>query len=150
MTNDTGFSNQMIASAILTANSDAIVASDRNGVIRFWNAGAERIFGHNVEQALGQSLDMIIPDRLRARHWEGYRKMIATGQSRYGAGKLLSVPGLRRDGSPISIEFTIAAIYEDGEIVGLVAVMRDVTSRFEETRTLRQKLHALTNPTAPT
>jgi PAS domain S-box-containing protein len=68
VTNDTAFTDEMIAGTVLMANSDAIVASDRNGVIRFWNPGAERIFGHGAEQALGQSLDLIIPERLRARH----------------------------------------------------------------------------------
>jgi PAS domain S-box-containing protein len=144
------FTEEAVAAAILKANSDAIVASDREGIIRFWNPGAERIFGHSAEQAFGQSLDLIIPERLRARHWEGYRRMMATGQSRYRAGELLSVPGQRRDGSPLSIGFSIEAIHDvNGQIVGLVAVMRDVTARFEETKALRKKLQALTGPARP-
>jgi len=138
------FTHQSISRAILAAAGDAIVASDRDGIIQFWNPGAERIFGYGADQAVGRSLDLMIPERLRPRHWEGYRKVMATGQSRYGAGELLSVPGLRRDGSPLSIEFTIAPIHsEQGEIIGLVAVMRDVTARFEETKRLRQQLRAL-------
>src|SRR5262249_22119296 len=126
-----------------------IVASDRDGIIRFWNPGAERIFGHSAQAALGQSLDLLIPERLRARHWEGYRTVMATGKSRYGGGELLSVPGLRADGSLISIEFTLAPIHgERGDLIGLVAVMRDATARFEETKALRKKLQALTTPPA--
>ena len=138
------FTHQSISRAILAAAGDTIVASDRDGIIQFWNPGAERIFGYGADQAVGRSLDLMIPERLRPRHWEGYRKVMATGQSRYGAGELLSVPGLRRDGSPLSIEFTITPIHsEQGEIIGLVAVMRDVTARFEETKRLRQQLRAL-------
>jgi PAS domain S-box-containing protein len=139
----------LIGEAILASGSDAIVASDRDGIIRSWNPGAERIFGHPAAEALGQSLDIIIPERLRARHWEGYRQVMAGGQSRYGAGDLLSVPALRQDGSQISVEFTIApARSAEGEIVGLVAVMRDVTARFQDMRALKQKLRALTEPAA--
>jgi PAS domain S-box-containing protein len=119
------------------------VASDRDGLIRHWNPGAERMFGHAAAEALGRSLDLIIPERLRARHWEGYRHVMAIGQSRYSAGALLSVPALRKDGARLSVEFTIAPIRSaSGEIVGLVAVMRDATARFEEIKELRRQLGA--------
>jgi PAS domain S-box-containing protein len=141
MTDNADFAEASIAGAILGASSDAIVASDRDGLIRFWNPGAERMFGHNTAEALGRSLDLIIPERLRARHWEGYRQVMATGQSRYSAGALLSVPALRKDGARLSVEFTIAPIRSaSGEIVGLVAVMRDATARFEEIKALRRQL----------
>ena len=132
---------ETLAAAILSAASDAIVATDRDGLIRFWNPGAERIFGHSREAALGQSLDLIIPENLRARHWEGYREVMQTGESRYGQGDLLAVPGLRRDGSRVSLEFTIVPIKdESGAMQGMVAVMRDVTKRFEEMRALKKEL----------
>ncbi|MDQ4061049.1 MAG: PAS domain S-box protein, partial [Pseudomonadota bacterium] len=89
---------------------DAVVYADAEGIIHFWNAGAERIFGFAAAEAVGQSLDIIIPVNLRARHWDGFRRVMATGESRYGEGDLLSVPGLRKDGTRISLEFTIAAL----------------------------------------
>jgi PAS domain S-box-containing protein len=132
---------EMVAHAICSARSDAIIASDRSGKITFWNAGAERIFGRSAASALGQSLDIIIPERLRKRHWEGYRRVMETGTSRYGDGEILSVPGLRKDGSTVSLEFTIALLRdEDGQLAGLAAVLRDVTERFEEMRSLKRKL----------
>src|SRR5215210_444433 len=97
----------LVADAILSAAADAVVATDREGIIRVWNPGAERIFGYRADEALGQSLDLIIPERLRARHWDGFHRVMATGASHYGAGDLLSVPGLRKDGQRISLEFTI-------------------------------------------
>src|SRR5229473_5828718 len=86
-----------IAQALLAWGADAIVATDRDGVIRHWNKGAERIFGHTAAEAVGKSLDLIIPEQLRARHWEGYHQVMRTGHSRYGEGDVLAVPGLRKD-----------------------------------------------------
>jgi PAS domain S-box-containing protein len=127
--------------AILSTRSDAIIAADRDGVIRFWNPGAERIFGHSPAEAIGRSLDLIIPERLRQRHWDGFRRTVETGHSRYGEGDLLSVPALRKDGATISVEFTIVPLQtETGRMNGMVAIMRDITQRFEEMRRLRQKL----------
>jgi PAS domain S-box-containing protein len=100
---------QALAQAVLATKSDAIIATDRDGVIRFWNPGAERIFQYANDEALGHSLDLIIPERLRARHWSGCREFVATGRSRYGDGDLLAVPGVRKDGTRISLEFTIVA-----------------------------------------
>jgi len=130
-----------VADAILSASADAVVASDSEGIIRIWNPGAERIFGYTSDEAIGRSLDIITPERLRKRHWEGYRKTMATGESRYGEGALLSVPGVRKDGRQISLEFTIVPLRdEQGAMTGVVAVMRDVTIRFTELKVLRQRL----------
>src|SRR6266566_3274521 len=130
-----------IAQALLASSVDAIVAADRDGIIRRWNSGAERIFGHTAAEAVGQSLDLIIPEQLRARHWEGYHHVMQTGRSRYGEGDLLAVPGLRKDGTRVSLEFTVAMIRDEaGEMVGVAAILRNVTARFEEMKALRTKL----------
>jgi PAS domain S-box-containing protein len=130
-----------LGDAILASASDAIIATDRSGVITFWNAGAVRIFGFTAAEALGQSLDLIIPDNLRARHWSGYSRVMETGESHYGHGDLLAVPGLTRDGRRISVEFTIAMLKDEhGRPTGTAAILRDVTKRFEETRKLKREL----------
>ena len=131
----------VVARALLSGVADAIVACDCAGIIRLWNPGAARIFGFTAEEAVGRSLDIIIPERLRARHWDGYHAMMASGQSRYAGGDTLSVPALRKDGAQISVEFTLVALHHAaGAISGLAAVMRDVTARFEELKTLRRQL----------
>src|SRR4051812_43814536 len=137
--------DQDLARSVLATVSDAIIAADREGVIRFWNPGAERIFGYATDEAVGRSLDLIIPERQRARHWEGYHQVMRTGDSRYGHGDLLSVPSQRKDGTRVSVEFTIVPLTDaDGRMDGMAAILRDVTRRFEELRALRQKLAAAT------
>jgi len=129
------------AERLVSGMSDAIVYADAEGVIRVWNLGAIRIFGFTEAEALGCSLDLIIPENLRERHWQGYRATMRTGQTRYGDGQILSVPAVRKDGKRISVEFTIVPFTDDaGEIIGIAAVMRDATARFEELRTLRRQL----------
>ena len=121
---------EALADAVLSTSADAIIAADEHGIIRFWNPGAERIFGHASAEAVGRSLDIIIPERLRERHWSGYRRVMATGETRYGDGDVLAVPGLRKDGARISLEFTIVPLKDgSGRLVGLAAIMRDVTAR---------------------
>jgi PAS domain S-box-containing protein len=130
-----------LGDALLDSASDAIIATDREGRITFWNPGAERIFGFTADESDGQSLDLIIPENLRARHWAGFRHTMETGTSRYGHGDLLSVPGLTKEGRRISVEFTIVLLRNEAqEVTGTVAVMRDVTKRFEEVRELKRKL----------
>ena len=122
--------------------ADAIVYADKDGVIRFWNAGAARIFGFDAAEAIGQSLDIIIPANLRQRHWDGYNATMHTGRTRYGAGDLLAVPALRKDGARISVEFTIMPFHDaGGRMIGIGAIMRDVTKRFEDMKALRAQLH---------
>ena len=133
------------ADRLVAGMSDAIVYADVEGVIRRWNGGATRIFGFTDTEVLGQSLDIIIPESLRARHWHGYRTTIQTGQSRYVEGQLLSVPAVRKDGSRISVEFTIVPFTNSGgQMTGIAAIMRDATARFEEMRALRKELGAQT------
>jgi PAS domain S-box-containing protein len=130
-----------LGDAILATASDAIIATDRSGAVTFWNAGAERIFGFTAEEALGRPLDLIVPDNLRDRHWRGYQQVMATGESRYGHGDLLSVPTLTKDGRRISVEFTIVLLKdEQNRPIGTAAILRDVTRRFEEARQLKREL----------
>jgi PAS domain S-box-containing protein len=138
------FDPQQFAEHLVSAMPDAIVYADAEGVIRFWNRGATRIFGFAEAEAIGRSLDIIIPERLRARHWEGFRTTMRTGQSRYSEGQTLSVPAIRKDGAQISVEFTIVPFADDaGQMIGIAAIMRDATVRFEELRTLRRQLASL-------
>jgi PAS domain S-box-containing protein len=130
-----------LGEALLNSASDAVIATDRDGRIVFWNPGAERIFGFTAAETDGQSLDLIIPENLRARHWSGYRHTMDTGTSRYGAGDLLSVPALTKDGRRISVEFTILMLHDEAQqVTGTVAVLRDVTKHFAEVRELKRKL----------
>jgi PAS domain S-box-containing protein len=155
MTHDAGKSGSLtdspLLNAILESSSEAIMASDVEGKITFWNPGATRIFGFDVTEAMGQSLDLIIPEKLRARHWQGYRHVMTTGHSRYSEGDLLSVPALTKDGRRISVEFTIAILRDDqGNMIGMASVMRDSTARFEEMKSLRRRIAELENAASAT
>ena len=133
--------------ALFETRADAIVATDRDGVIRIWNAGAIRIFGFGVEEAIGRPLDIIIPENLLPLHWQGYRNVMETGRYRYGEGEIMSVPALTKSGRRISVEFTITAVRDDEvNLIGLVAIMRDVTTRFQELKLLKSKVAASGHP----
>ena len=128
-----------LAERLVANTPDGILYAGQDGLIRYWNAGCQRIFGFTADEAQGQSLDIIVPQNLRERHWHGYDETMRTGQTRYGAGDFLSVPALRKDGSRISVEFSIVPFQDGaGRIVGIAAVMRDVTKRFEEIKALRK------------
>jgi PAS domain S-box-containing protein len=99
------------AGRLVFGMADAIVYVDAEGLIRVWNRGATRIFGFAEAEALGRSLDLIIPENLRERHWQGYRATMRTGQSRYGDGQLLSIPAVRKDGTRVSVEVHHRAVY---------------------------------------
>ena len=129
--------------SLVQAAGDAIIAADTDGKILLWNPAAERIFGFTAEDALGHSLDLIIPERLRHRHWEGYQRVMRTGQSRYGT-EVLRVPALHKDGRALSIAFTVALLRAgDGGIQAIAAIVRDETARWEEERALRRRLTEL-------
>ncbi len=130
--------------ALVAAIGDAVVVADASGAIVLWNAAAERMFGHTEAEALGRSLDLITPDRLRARHWTGYHHSMETGTTRYGAGEMLRVPAVHKDGRAMSIAFTVAMLFgADGKVSSVVAVIRDETVRFNEDRALKKKLAEL-------
>lgn len=124
--------------------SDAVIYADVSGKIQFWNRGAERIFGFSAQEALGNSLDIIVPENLRRRHWDAYDQTMRTGETRYGAGDLLAVPAIRKGGARLSIEFSIIPLRDrDGHMLGVGAIMRDVSRRFDEMKELRKQLAEL-------
>lgn len=119
---------------------DAIMVCDASGAITLWNRAAERIFGFTEAEALGRSLDIIIPERQQARHWDGYRKTMETAVTKYGAD-LLRVPALHKDGRTLSIAFSVSILLGgDGKVCGISAIVRDETQRFMEERELRKRL----------
>jgi PAS domain S-box-containing protein len=130
--------------------ADAVVVCDRDGTITFWNAAAERLFGWPARDVLGTSLDVIIPERFRERHWAGYRTVMATGTTAYGS-KLLEVPGNHRDGRSMSLAFTVTLITDPhlGTCIGVAAVIRDDTVAWQQRRTLRAELNELRAAQAP-
>jgi len=131
------FSRKLVADA-----PDAIIYADADGLVRFWNRGAERIFGFSQSDALGKSLDIIIPEQLRKRHWDGYTRTMRTGVTRYSVSDVLAVPAIRKDGSRISVEFTILPFTDQDGVIGIAAILRNVSSRFKEIKDLRAKLAA--------
>jgi len=134
------YDHARLCQQIVDGAMDAVIFADREGAIRLWNSGAEKMFGYNSSEALGESLDIIIPERLRDRHWSGYRQVMASGVTRYGE-QLLAVPAVRKDGARISIEFTILLVRNAaGELIGSAAVIRDVTARWQKEKELKQRM----------
>lgn len=132
--------------ALVRAMADAVVIADAGGTIVLWNDAAQQLFGWSAADATGQSLDLVIPERLRGRHWDGYHRVMATGETEYGAGRLLEVPALHREGRSLSIGFTVTLLHHpDGTIKGIAAVIRDETQRWQERRALRAELEELRN-----
>lgn len=120
---------------------DAILYTDRDGIIRYWNGGCERIFGFSAAEAVGRPLDIIIPETLRERHNRGHAETMRTGRTKYGKGDLLAVPALRKDGTRISVEFSLIPFRDSNdEMRGIAAILRDVTRHFEEVKALRRDL----------
>lgn len=137
------FSHEWLCQRIVEETQVAIIFSDRDGIIRLWNSGAEAMFGYRAGEALGQSLDLIVPERQRSRHWEGYTRVMGTGVTRYGR-ELLAVPALTKDGKRISIEFSIALLRApSGELLGATAILQDVTARWQQQKDLKSRLATL-------
>ena len=121
-----------LATRILDGSHDAILICDRIGIVRYWNRGAERTFGFLNAEMVGASMDLLIPSRLRARHWAGWNSAIKAGVTNYDGGQLLAVPALHKEGRQISIEFSIQLLKApSGQVEWVVAVLRDVTERFK-------------------
>lgn len=133
--------------SLVQAAGDGIIAAKPDGTIILWNPAAERIFGFTAAEALDHSLDLIIPDRFRERHWQGFRQVMLTGETRYGAD-VLRVPALRKDGKSLSIAFTVALLFSpEGDVAGIAAIVRDETTRWNEERELRRRLSELEQKT---
>jgi PAS domain S-box-containing protein len=133
-----------LAARIVAGAPEAILFAGQDGVIRLWNAGAEAMFGWSAAEAVGQSLDLIIPERQRGRHWASWDRVMDAGVTRYGAGQLLAVPALRKDGATLSIEFSIQLPRDEtGRVLGAVAIVRDVTERWKREKELRLRLKDL-------
>lgn len=130
-------------------SADAFIFSDREGIIQLWSPSAEAMFGYTAGEAIGQSLDLIIPDNLRKRHWDGYYQVMETGVTRYGT-ELLSAPSLRRDGTRISTEFSMTLVKDEGgNIIGTGAIIRDVTARWQKEKALKERLALLEAQSRP-
>lgn len=128
---------------IVEHTQEAIIYADHDGLIRLWNQGAKAMFGYEDKEAIGQSLDLIIPERLRSRHWQGYRHVMETGVTRYGS-ETLAVPAIRKDGQRLSIEFIIVLMQDtNGNPIGTAALIRDVTTRWQQEKVQQERLAAL-------
>lgn len=127
---------------LVTQMGEAVIISDRDENILFWNASAERIFGFTPDEALGKTLSIITPERFRERHSKGYFHTIQTGQTKYGH-TLLRVPAVHKDGRSISIAFSVSMLFdEQKQAIAIAAIIRDETERFQEERQLKAKLAA--------
>lgn len=132
-----------LESKLIEAAGDGIIAASPDGAIVLWNPAAERIFGYTRAEALGRSLDLIIPERFRARHWAGYEQVMKSGRTRYGT-EVLRVPAVHKNGRNLSIAFTVALLQSpSGEVQAIAAIVRDETARWNEERALRQRLAEL-------
>ena len=128
--------------ALISHIGEAVIISDRDEHILFWNASAQRIFGYSPEEALGKTLSIITPERFRGRHSKGYFHTMETGKTKYG-NTLLRVPALHQDGRSISIAFSVTMILDNqDQPIAIAATIRDETERFQEERKLKEKLAA--------
>jgi len=141
MSNNLSF--DWLSQQIVKESSDAIMFADLAGSIRLWNKGAEAMFGHSAAEAEGKSLDLIIPENLRGRHWEGYHKVMASGVTRYDT-ELLSAPGICKDGSRLSLEFSMVIVRDaNGAVQGIGAISRDVTARWQKEKAMKERIKSL-------
>lgn len=137
------FTHEWLCQRIVEDAQVAIICADREGIIRLWNSGAEVLFGYSASEAVGKALDLIVPERHRGRHWEGYHRVMATGVTKYGR-ELLAVPAVTKDGRRLSIEFSIVLLHAPtGEMTGTAAIMQDVTARWQKQKEMKERLAAL-------
>ena len=130
-----------LAEGLVEQAPDALIFADRGGIIRVWNSAAEFIFGHAADEAIGQSLDIIIPERFRAAHWAGYDRALASGTTKYQR-QAMPTRSVRKDGTTIYVELTFAIVKDDaGVVVGATAQARDITERWTREREQRARQH---------
>ncbi len=128
-----------LAQLLIAQGPDAVVFADTTGTIQVWNAAAERIFGFTQREALGASLDLIIPERFRAAHWRGFERALAEGTTKY-LGHSLPTRALRADGTQIYVELSFSIIVDaQASVIGALAQARDITERFEKERVAREQ-----------
>lgn len=140
---DTTLTHSLAERIITGSTLDAVIYADHTGTIRLWNDAAVDMFGWPAEDAVGQSLDIIIPEKMRGAHWTGWDRVMETGVTRYGL-EPLTAPGVRKDGTRISLEFSIVMLKDDeGRVEGVAAVLRDVTARWEKERELKRRVREL-------
>lgn len=108
----------------------AVIVADREGRITLWNRASEALFGFTAAEAIGQSLDLIVPERLREAHWAGFDRSLASGATKY-AGQVMMTRSTHKDGRRLYVEFSFGILKDDGgAVTGVVAVGRDGTERF--------------------
>ncbi len=129
-----------LSESILQSIHEAIVYADLKGIIQYWNGGSETVFGFSAEEALGQSLDIIIPEKMRKAHWDGYEKAIARGDTVSGKGSRIT-RALHKTGQTLYVDMSFAMVRDQsGQLVGSLAVARDATERYLDERKLRQQV----------
>lgn len=137
------FDFEETAARLFAETQEAIIYASRDGMIRLWNGGAEVMFGWDAGEAVGKSLDIIIPEKHRKPHWDGWDRVMESGETRYGS-EPLKVPGITKDGSKISLEFSITILKDEaGSIEGVAAFLRDVSAEWEEKKALHVRLRGL-------
>ena len=133
-----------VAAAMVKAVPEAIIFADLKGLVRYWNRGAEEIFGFTAQEAMGQSLDLIIPERMRQAHWDGYYKAIEYGDTYSGRGSRVTRSLHKEEGRSLYVDMSFAIVKDhEGKVIGSLAVARDATERFTAEKEMRKQIAAL-------
>lgn len=138
-----------LAAQLIEQAPDAVIFAGNDGMVRSWNDGATAIFGHTADEAIGQNLDLIVPERFRDAHWKGYDRALAAGDTKY-RGQALPTRSMRKDGTAIYVELSFAIVKDaSGEVIGALAHARDITERFQREREQRERIKELEARAAP-
>jgi PAS domain S-box-containing protein len=147
MLNSDSYADEVLYRDLVESMSEALIFADMQGVIRIWNPGAESIFGYTAAEAIGQNLDLIIPEQLRKAHWEGFQRAMNHGGTIHGRRSAMT-RSLRKNGQPLYVDMSFAVVRNPaGETSGAVAIARDATERYLEEKNLRRQLAGLTAKT---